>query len=247
MTKVVGISLSADIRQRLRVDGVAHQSFDGPFESMYLDALRAAEGRNIIVVDIERSGASYAFPKVLREAYYTGPIVGLCDLSPYMDSCADEFECEFLSLGGTKLVRAGSFKRPIELLIATINAINRNDSRPFRGPQAEAGKIGASDYAGKVVLRHNEHVVLVDSIRRRVSLGGEPVRFSDTQFKLFAAMAAEPGRIFSREQLMNVVDLDLDVDERAVDAQIKRMRTSLGPAYSIIQTVHRAGYKLVES
>ncbi|MGH7856527.1 MAG: response regulator [Candidatus Binatia bacterium] len=79
---------------------------------------------------------------------------------------------------------------------------------------------------------------------------GEQLSLTKTEFRLLATLAAKPGRVFSREQLLSDVwGYDYFGDARLVDVHIRRLRTKIEddphePA--IIQTVRGMGYKAAE-
>lgn len=97
---------------------------------------------------------------------------------------------------------------------------------------------------------HHERArdVCVDEASRSARVRGRPVELTATEFALFAAMARRRGAIFTRAQLLDIVDRDnLDVTERAVDSHVKNLRRKLATqagAGDLIQSVYGAGYRL---
>ena len=93
--------------------------------------------------------------------------------------------------------------------------------------------------------------VIIDTVGREVLMNGAPVMLSSLEFDLLAALAAAPGRVFSRAQLLERVwGYDFYGDERVVDVHIRSLRARLGdPAGDphLIATVRGAGYKFVGS
>lgn len=91
--------------------------------------------------------------------------------------------------------------------------------------------------------------LVVDPRRREVVLDGEPVQLSALEFDLLLALAEEPGRVFSRAQLLEKVwGSNFYGDERVVDVHIRALRRKLGDAVDdprIIATVRSVGYKFV--
>ena len=89
----------------------------------------------------------------------------------------------------------------------------------------------------------------IDPERREVSTDGRIVELSALDFDLLAAMAASPGRVFSRSQLLEKVwGYDFYGDERVVDVHIRTMRRVLGddpehPRW--VATVRGVGYKFI--
>jgi DNA-binding response OmpR family regulator len=102
---------------------------------------------------------------------------------------------------------------------------------------------------GPEVLRVAD--VEVDVARMRVSVGGRPVELTPTEFQLLAALAREPGRVFTRGQLLDAVHgVAFESYERAVDAHVKNIRKKLEPAPGrprYLLTVHGVGYRFADA
>ena len=102
--------------------------------------------------------------------------------------------------------------------------------------------------AGADVLRRGD--LVIDNTRIQVTRNGAPIDLTPTEFQLFAALARQPGRIFTRTQLLDAVrGTDVDSFERAIDTHIKNIRRKLepdprNPRY--ILTVYGMGYKFAE-
>ncbi len=90
----------------------------------------------------------------------------------------------------------------------------------------------------------------IDLARRQAFVNGKPVDLTTTQFDLLAVLASQPGRVFTRMQLLDAIQGDAyEGYERTIDAHIKNLRKALGdnprqPRY--IVTVRGVGYKLAE-
>ena len=88
----------------------------------------------------------------------------------------------------------------------------------------------------------------LDVARREVAWRGAPFDLTAIQFDLLRVLMANPGRVFSREELLNQVwGYDYYGDTRAVDSTIKRLRARLRQVATdaeLIVTVRDAGYKL---
>jgi DNA-binding response OmpR family regulator len=91
----------------------------------------------------------------------------------------------------------------------------------------------------------------IDPARRGVERDGEPVSLTMLEFDLLHFLAQRPGRVFSREVLMeHVWGDDRIVDDRSIDSLISRLRRKLepNPAHPRwIETVWGAGYRLAEA
>jgi two-component system phosphate regulon response regulator PhoB len=85
----------------------------------------------------------------------------------------------------------------------------------------------------------------------RVKRNGKDIHLGPTEFRLLEFFMQAPGRVFSREQLLNQVwGHDVYVDERTVDVHVGRLRKALGKTDSggdPIRTVRGAGYALDET
>src|SRR3569623_473756 len=87
----------------------------------------------------------------------------------------------------------------------------------------------------------------LDREKKRVSRSGREVPLGPTEFRLLEFLMQSPGRVFSREQLLNGVwGRDIYIDERTGDVHIGRLRKLLNPGegQDPIRTVRGAGYAL---
>ncbi len=88
----------------------------------------------------------------------------------------------------------------------------------------------------------------LDRGRFRVVIGGTEIILTPTEFELLALLASQPGRIFSRSQLLEAVrGVSFESYERAIDSHIRNLRRKIEPEESLpryIQTVYGVGYKL---
>jgi two-component system phosphate regulon response regulator PhoB len=87
--------------------------------------------------------------------------------------------------------------------------------------------------------------VELDREKKRVSRGGREIELGPTEFRLLEFLMQSPGRVFTREQLLNGVwGRDIYIDERTVDVHVGRLRKSLnrGRAPDPIRTVRGSGY-----
>ncbi len=89
--------------------------------------------------------------------------------------------------------------------------------------------------------------VVMDLAAHRVRRAGRDIHLGPTEFRLLRHFLQHPGRVFSREQLLDVVwGHDVYVEPRTVDVHIRRLRKALndGAEDDIIRTVRSAGYAL---
>jgi two-component system OmpR family response regulator len=84
----------------------------------------------------------------------------------------------------------------------------------------------------------------------RTTLGGRTVELTPTEFQLVATMAREPGRVFTRSQLLDAVHgVAFESYERAIDAHVKNIRHKLEPdpaSPRYLLTVYGVGYRFAE-
>ena len=87
--------------------------------------------------------------------------------------------------------------------------------------------------------------IVIDRVAHRVKRGGQEVHLGPTEFRLLDHLMQNPGRVFSREQLLDAVwGSDVYVEARTVDVHIGRLRKALGGDADPIRTVRSAGYSL---
>ncbi|MPZ36553.1 MAG: phosphate regulon transcriptional regulatory protein PhoB [Rhizobiales bacterium] len=87
----------------------------------------------------------------------------------------------------------------------------------------------------------------LDREKKRVSRNGHAIDLGPTEFRLLEFLMERPGRVFSREQLLDGVwGRDVYIDERTVDVHVGRLRKALNRGHSDdpIRTVRGAGYAL---
>jgi two-component system phosphate regulon response regulator PhoB len=94
-------------------------------------------------------------------------------------------------------------------------------------------------------VRHGD--ISIDRVAHRVRRDGAEIHLGPTEFRLLDHFMRHPGRVFSREQLLDAVwGSDVYVETRTVDVHIGRLRRALGGAAGVdpIRTVRSAGYSL---
>jgi DNA-binding response OmpR family regulator len=134
-------------------------------------------------------------------------------------------------------------------------------------------ELGADDYVVKpfsprelvarvrAVLRRTERVdanpevirlrdLVLDVPRMRAEVGGAVIDLTPTEFQLVLTLAAQPGRVFTRSQLLDAVHgVAFESYERAIDAHIKNIRRKLEPTPAdpqYILTVYGVGYRFAD-
>ncbi len=91
--------------------------------------------------------------------------------------------------------------------------------------------------------------IQLDREKKRVSRGGRDIALGPTEFRLLEFLMENPGRVYSREQLLNSVwGQEIYIDERTVDVHIGRLRKALNRRHESdpIRTVRGSGYALNE-
>jgi two-component system, OmpR family, response regulator BaeR len=111
-------------------------------------------------------------------------------------------------------------------VVARVKAILRRVQRPAEAP------------AG----------LLIDGTRHRATLNGHVLDLTRTELQLLARLASQPGRIFSRGQLLDgLYDDHRVVSERTVDSHVKNLRKKLeaaAPGRELVTSVYGVGYRL---
>jgi DNA-binding response OmpR family regulator len=101
---------------------------------------------------------------------------------------------------------------------------------------------------GAEVLRAGD--VEVDLPKMRARVAGRPVDLTPTEFQLLVALVREPGRVFTRGQLLDALHgVTIDSYERAVDAHVKNLRRKIEPEVGrprYVLTVHGVGYRFAD-
>jgi two-component system phosphate regulon response regulator PhoB len=158
-------------------------------------------------------------------------------------------------------LRSAKYQRSIPILILTARA---EEADRVRGLTT-----GADDYVVKpfsvpelmarirAILRRTNperladalsvEDILLDREAHRVTRNGREIRLGPTEFRLLEYLMENPGRVFSRTQLLDGVwGRDVYVDERTVDVHIGRLRKAInrGKEKDLIRTVRGAGYAI---
>ena len=94
--------------------------------------------------------------------------------------------------------------------------------------------------------------VLLDLRAQRATVGGQEVRLTPTEFRLLELLMRQPGRTFTRDEIIDrVLGDDFDGFDRTVDAHVSSLRRKLdattGGSAKLIETVYGSGYRLNHS
>ena len=119
-------------------------------------------------------------------------------------------------------------------LVARVRAVLRRTRTAARGDEI----VRASD-------------VEIDTGKMRVSVAGRQADLTPTEFQLLATLAREPGRVFTRSQLLDAVHgVAIESYERAIDAHVKNIRRKIEPTPNqprYLLTVHGVGYRFADA
>jgi len=126
--------------------------------------------------------------------------------------------------------------------------------KPF-SPKELVARVRAVLRRSRTAARGDEVVragdVEIDTAKMRVSVGGTQVDLTPTEFQLLATLAREPGRVFTRSQLLDAVHgVAIESYERAIDAHVKNIRRKIEPTPGsprYVVTVHGVGYRFADA
>jgi DNA-binding response OmpR family regulator len=209
------------VRSYLERAGFAVLSTESGAEAITLAATAAPD---LVILDLglpDVPGES-----VLREVRALGPVPVL--MLTAMSS--EEDRIRGLELGADDYVTKPFSPRE---LVLRVQAILRRG-----GPQA--GSPGVTSYGSGALV--------IDEPKRQALVAGQPVALTPTEWGVLVGLAAVPGRVYSRLELINRVrGHEFEGYERTVDSHVKNLRRKLGddPADPrIVQTVLGGGYRL---
>ncbi len=84
----------------------------------------------------------------------------------------------------------------------------------------------------------------VDTHNKSVTVDGEPVKLTHREFQLLEAMARNPGRVYSREQILESVFQSDEALPNTVNFHMSSLRKKVDPEGRIIRTIHGLGYTM---
>lgn len=118
-----------------------------------------------------------------------------------------------------------------ELILRVASVLRRYNGQP----ESPARRLKAGD-------------VLLDEEQHRVTVKGQPIELTATEFKLLRLLLDRKGRVQTRESLLvSVWNYDTDTETRTIDTHIRRLREKLGSESAIIETVRGVGYRIREA
>jgi len=87
----------------------------------------------------------------------------------------------------------------------------------------------------------------IDAIKHKVEIAGREVKLTATEFRLLHYLASYPGRVFSREQLLNrALGDDVVIVDRNIDVHIRGIRKKMEVDPPLIETIRGVGYRMAD-
>jgi DNA-binding response OmpR family regulator len=115
----------------------------------------------------------------------------------------------------------------VKELVARIHAVLRRPGDGEAGPRIAVGPL------------------VIDTEKYEVTSDGARIELTATEFKILQLLASRPGRVFSRDQILDHLwGTEKAVVDRTIDVHIRNLREKLGPAASLIKNIRGVGYKL---
>ncbi|MBA3392351.1 MAG: response regulator [Deltaproteobacteria bacterium] len=182
---------------------------------------------DVVVLDLmlpDQSG--YEVCKQLR----ADPLVG--EVGVLMLTAKGEAEDRILGLevGADDYVVKPFVVREVVLRVTALaNRLAERRARPAQSDRSGVLEVGPIE---------------LDPVTHDVRINSVPTQLRPLEYKLLQLLVSEPGRVFSREELLEQVwEMRGDINTRTVDVHVRRLRVSLGPAADVIETVHGFGYR----
>jgi DNA-binding response OmpR family regulator len=228
---------------------------------MHPGAAAAAPARTIVVIEDEGPIASAVAARLRSEGFAVeiaaDGLAGV-ELCERVRPDAVVLDLMLPGLDGLEVCRRIQHERPVPVLMLTARdsetdkvvglAVGADDylTKPFSSRELVARVHAllrrverAAAPGAKDVLRVAD--VELDTNRRRVRRGDETLHLTPTEFDLLAHLAAHPGQVFTRAQLLDQVwGYGDDSGARTVDSHVRALRRKLGA--DIVRTVHGVGY-----
>ncbi len=88
--------------------------------------------------------------------------------------------------------------------------------------------------------------LIIDPVKYVVTLRKKHLSFTTKEFKLLIYLASNPGRVFTRDQLLDRIWGEAIVTDRTIDVHIKKIREKLGDFRKYIETIRGVGYRFKE-
>ncbi len=110
--------------------------------------------------------------------------------------------------------------------------------------KAQLRRLSFPNQAAEVIRRGDLNI---DLARREVTCAGIPINLTAGEFKLLQFLASQPGRVFSRSELIDgVLGRDIAILDRTIDVHVVSLRKKLRGCGELIETVRGFGYKFTD-
>lgn len=125
-------------------------------------------------------------------------------------------------------------------------------TKPFRPKELVARVRAVLRRTGKASDADDTRIevggIVIDRSRHEVSVEGEPIALTATEFRLLTCLASNPGRVFARDYLVGrVIGRDVTVVDRTIDVHVQSIRKKLGAHRDLIETIRGVGYRFRDS
>jgi two-component system, OmpR family, alkaline phosphatase synthesis response regulator PhoP len=206
---------------------LTQEGYDVVSASNGREALDRAGGMDLVILDLMMPVLDgFETCKLLRSNPATAgiPVLILTARSGEVD------EIMGLDLGADDYIQKPISPRK---LVARVRALFR------RGDQSGVDTAGRTLVkTGRLEINRQTYTVMV---------GKSEVFFPRKEFELLFLLASHPGRVYSREALLNAIwGTDVYVLDRTVDVHIRKIREKLGPDETLIETIKGVGYRFRE-
>jgi two-component system response regulator BaeR len=215
----------------------------------------------ILIVEDEQKLARLLGDYLVQEGFEVALLHRGDEVEPWMRSNAADLVLLDLMLPGKtglevcKSIRASS-DLPIIMVTARVDEIDRllglelgaDDyiCKPF-SPREVVARVKAVLRRSKRGETLSKGGLVLDEARFRAEIGGKDLGLTAVEFELLKVLAAHPGRIYTRDQLMDAMYRDERVvSDRTVDSHVKKIRRKIAdivPDREIIHSVYGLGYK----
>jgi len=141
----------------------------------------------------------------------------------------------YATLPDVELVALADLRPQTRELVARVRAVLRRYAPVSDGSTT----VGATGGIGSFAL---------DEVRMRITLHGQVLNITPMEFRVLAVLLEQPGRIWSRAQLLeHIQPAEMESYDRVIDTHIKNLRkkiTVIEPGSNYIRSVYGVGYKL---
>ncbi|AFM39620.1 response regulator with CheY-like receiver domain and winged-helix DNA-binding domain [Desulfosporosinus acidiphilus SJ4] len=221
----------------------------------------------ILIVDDEKKITSVLKAYLQQEGFQVSTAInGIIALTMFKENSYDLIILDLMlpGMSGTEICREIRKLSSVPIIMLT--------ARVEEEDRIQGLRIGADDYITKpfsprevvarvraVLRRANtetspladvityDNGLTIDNIQHEIRLHDQDVLLTPTEFKILGALAKHPGRVYSRGQLVEIVQgHDFEGDDRVIDAHIKKIRQKIEAKPSdpqIVMTVYGIGYK----